>query len=126
MPTALPALNLIAEPGYRCRVRSATCRKARQTLSIAHHHHPKKATMDHFKPLPLRQHRADKRERHFGPPIRPTPTEQSSIAAPQKPPSAGRAPALQPSWIPNFRPMRKLRSRRFARALTRCSQRPRR
>jgi hypothetical protein len=58
--------------------------------------------MDHLKPLPLRQHRGDKRARHFVPPIRPTPTEQSSIAAPQRPPSPGRAPALTAELDPEL------------------------
>lgn len=58
--------------------------------------------MDQLKPLPLRQHRGDKRERHFAPPIRPTPTEQRSIAAPQKPPNAGRAAALTAELDPDL------------------------
>jgi hypothetical protein len=58
--------------------------------------------MDHLKPLPLRQHRGDKRERHFVPPVRPTPTEESSTATPQKPPSAGRAPAFTAELDPEL------------------------
>ena len=58
--------------------------------------------MNHLKPLPLRQHRGEKRERQFVPPIKPTPTEQSSIAAPQKLPSAGRAPALTAELDPEL------------------------
>lgn len=58
--------------------------------------------MDHLKPLPLRQHRGDKRARHFVPPMRPTPNEQSSIAAPQQPSSADRAPALTAELDPEL------------------------
>jgi hypothetical protein len=58
--------------------------------------------MDHLNPLPLRQHRGDKRERHFVPPIRPTPIEESSTVAPQKHPSAGRAPAFTAELDPKL------------------------
>ena len=58
--------------------------------------------MDHLKLLPLRQHRGDKRECHFVPPIRPTLIEESSTAAPQKPPSARRAPAFTAALDPEL------------------------
>ena len=58
--------------------------------------------MYNLKPLPLTQHRGDKRERHLVPTIRPTSTEQSLIAAPQKPPRADRAPALTAELDPEL------------------------